>query len=146
MSNEVSPLQTVQENIKARIQSEFVNLIPDEMWDRMVTSQVDEFTKDKPESYGRGGTVPSPLKAMIRTAIEEQAKAGVKQALDRVASGVWSSHGETVVVEAMKKLIDEHFDMILKSVQSGMVEFVSAMVMNRMRDSINQSVNHGIRF
>ena len=137
MSNEVSPLQTVQENIKARIQSEFVNLIPEEMWDRMVQGQIKEFTEDKPEPYGRGGTVPSPLKTMIRQAIEEQAKLGVKQALDQVASGQWTAHGNAVVSEAMKKLLDEHFNEILASVQAGMVNFVTMMTVNKMREMMS---------
>ena len=139
MTNEISPMQSVQEKIKARIQADFVNLIPDEMWDQLVSSTIAEFRSDRDH---RGDRQVPPIKKMIQTALHEQAQTAIREALDRVHVGTWDVAGNRAVGEAMKKLIDEHFDDVLKSVQAGMVEFAVMAATNHMRNAIQ----NGMRF
>lgn len=139
MTNEISPMQSVQEKIKARIQADFVNLIPDEMWDQLVSSTLSEFRSPKD---ARGYDQVPPIKKMIDEAIRDQAKTAIQDALSRVHVGTWDNVGNRVVGEAMKKLIKEHFDEVLKSVQAGMVEFAVMAATNHMRNAIQ----NGMRF
>lgn len=140
MANEVAPLQTVQENIKAKIKAEFVNLIPDEMWTAMVESVVNEFINDKTErNYGGDfKTTPSPLKQMIRAEIEALAKGILKAELDRLTAGAWNDFGQNVATEALKKLIAGSLPDIVAAMQAGMVEIAVTATVNHMRNSMNR--------
>ena len=139
MSNDLTPMQSVQEKIKARIQADFVNLIPEEMWDQLVASTISEFRSTKD---ARGYDQVPPIKKMIDEALREQAQTAIREALDRVHVGTWDVAGNRAVGEAMKKLIAEHFDDVLKSVQVGMVEFAVMAATNHMRNAIQ----NGMRF
>lgn len=138
MSNEISPLASVQEKIQDKIKAEFVNLIPDEMWSSMVNSVIDDFTNDvKLDSYGRRDQqYVSPIKKMIRAEIDAMAQAAVKAELERLGAGHWDSMGRQVAGEAMKTLVAEHFNDILASVQSGMVNMAVFHAVNQMRQSM----------
>lgn len=137
MSNEVAPMQAIQDKIKSRIQNDFVDLIPDEMWDRMVEKAIEDFTK---ASVDRSGNTTKPVfQQMIETALREQAVEAIKVALSRVDSG-WGSYGDRVVGEAMQKLIDEHFDLILKSVQAGMVQQAVFQATAHMRNALQNNM------
>lgn len=139
MTNEISPMQSVQEKIKARIQADFVNLIPDEMWDQLVASTLADFNSPMD---ARGDKRVPPIRKMIDDAVREEATKAIKEALNRVHVGTWGNLGDQVVGEAMKKLIAEHFDTVLKSVQAGMVEFAVMAATNHMR----QAIQNGMRF
>lgn len=136
MTTEVAPLQSVQDTIKDRIKSEFANLIPDEMWQRMVESVVKDFTTDKHDSYR--GHAESPMKTMIRTEIEAIAKAKIKDELENLAAPDWDRHGQMVVSEALKKMIAENFATILGSVQQGMVEMIVQNTVAQIRNNMSR--------
>lgn len=137
MTNELSPLQSVQDSIRDRIKAEFVNLIPDEMWTKMVSEVVENFQSKKDN---RGYDQEPPVKKMIREAIEAQAKDKIAEALSQVMAGTWDNFGQQVVGDAMQELIAKHFDVILKEVQSGMVSFTIMQTVNHMRNSINNNM------
>lgn len=140
MANDLSPLQSVQDNIKEKIKAEFVNLIPDEMWSAMVKSVVGEFTTDPVESRynGQHASHQSPLKQMIRSELEAMAKAHLKAELDRLGQVQWNGYGNVMASEAIKTMIAEHFQDILASVQSGFVQMAVRITVEQMRNSMQR--------
>jgi hypothetical protein len=140
MANEVSTLQSVQDNIKSRIKAEFVNLIPDEMWSRMVAEVVSDFTKDRienPNSYS-ARRQEAPIKMLIREQIEAIAKTHIMANLDELTRAHWDSHGQLVASEALKKMIAEHFPVILASIQAGFTEMIVQNAVNHIRNSMQR--------
>lgn len=141
-TTDVAPLTTVQEKIKDKIKGEFVALIPDDMWEKMVASVVSDFTTDQPQRDYNGRVdnskplIPSPMKAMIRAEIEALAKAKLKAEIDMLGAVTWDGYGRQVASEAVNKLIDDHFPALLASVQSGMVEMAVMQAVNHMRNSM----------
>lgn len=141
MGSEVSPLQSVQDNIKDRIKAEFANLIPDEMWAAMVKSVVLDFTTDPPKdrhSHGHTAAGVSPMKAMIRDEIVTIAKAHLKSEIDKIGHLTWDGMGERMASEAIRKLIADNFQEILQSVQSGFVEMAVQQAVQHIRNSMQR--------
>lgn len=133
MSNDVSPLQSVQENIKAKIKAEFVNLIPDELWATMVNSVVKEFITDKDRSYNNHA---SPLKQLIHAELAAQATALLRGELEKLDAGMWDGYGGKVASGAIQKLIAEHLPLLVASVQKGMVDMAVSSAVNHMRNAL----------
>lgn len=46
MANEISTMTTIQQKVSERLRASFVELIPDEVWDKMVADELTKFTKD----------------------------------------------------------------------------------------------------
>lgn len=138
MAAELTPLQSIQDNIRDRIKAEFVNLIPDEAWTAMVQSVVTEFTTDTRDRYNSSLPHTSPMKAMIRGELEAIAKGHLKTELDRLAVGSWNASGQQIASEAIRTLIAEHFPAILASVQAGMVEMAVMTATNHMRNAMQR--------
>ncbi|MBO9108740.1 hypothetical protein J5288_08495 [Agrobacterium sp. S2/73] len=138
MTNDISPLSAVQDNIKEKIKAEFVNLIPDEMWTAMVCSVVADFTSDvRKNHYGHEtGEQISPFKKIIRDEIEATIKASLKAKLDEVGAPRWGAMGERVMSDAMKKMIEDHFEALLVSVNAGMVQMTVMSAVNNLRNSM----------
>jgi hypothetical protein len=140
MANEVSTLQSVQDNIKNRIKAEFVNLIPDEMWSAMVAEVVSDFTKDKVENPNTYNVRKreAPIKALIREQIEAIAKTHITATLDELTRAHWDGYGQLVASEALKKMVAEHFPAILASIQTGFAEMIVQNAINHIRNSIQR--------
>lgn len=136
MSNEITPMQAVQDKIKTRIQDEFVSLIPDEMFANMVASVIKDFTTDKPATYHGHSPTPSPLKQMIKAEIETKAKEAILKELAKLDDGHWNSYGQRVAGDAIKKFIAENFNEMLRSIQGQMVDMSVMMALQKMREGI----------
>ncbi|MDH7801292.1 MULTISPECIES: hypothetical protein [unclassified Rhizobium] len=134
--NAIAPLSQVQENIRNKIKAEFVNLIPDEMWSAMVASVVEDFTSNVEERYGRMEKRESPMKRMIREEIEAQVKASIKAKIDALGQSTWDGLGERIMSDAMNKLIAEHFETVLASVNAGMTSMMINAAINNLRQSM----------
>jgi hypothetical protein len=137
MSSEVSALTTVQEKIKGRIRSEFVDLIPDEMWAAMVQSVVNEFTRDKVSPYDRHKTEPSPLAALIRSEIEAICKEKIAEEL-RKHQATWDGYGQRTVNEATAQMIRDQTPILLAAMQAGMTQMMVQSAIQSLRNSIGQ--------
>lgn len=133
--NAIAPLSQVQENIRNKIKAEFVNLIPDEMWTAMVESVVEDFTTGDRDQWGNRRQEPE-IKRLIRSAIEDEVKTSIKAKMDELGASTWSSMGQRIMSEAMTKLIADHFDEVLASVNAGMVHLMINQAMNNLRHSI----------
>lgn len=137
MGTELEPLAKVQDQIRERIKAEFASLIPDEMWTQLVQSVVKDFTSDTPGQYGHRERNMSPVKKLIADAIEAEAKQHVAVALDTLRPQ-WGGYGEEIVTTAVKKLVADNFEELLKSAQHGMVSFVVALAIQKLRDGMGQ--------
>lgn len=45
MSNEVASLKSVQEKLETKIKEQFVDLVPDELWEGLVEAQIKQFAE-----------------------------------------------------------------------------------------------------
>lgn len=138
MSNDIAPMQSIQAKIQDRIKSEFVNLIPDEVWEQMVASVVNDFTRDPPpkDQYGRSTGAMSPIKAIIHKAIEDQVRAAVAEKLNLYTQPEWDERGQALINKAMRTLIEENFEALLLSVNGGMVSMMVNTAMQNLRNSL----------
>lgn len=137
MTNEISPMQSVQDRIADKIKAEFVDLMPPEVWKQLVEAQLQAF-QSKTTSYGH--SQEAPIAKLIREAIEAEAKTALKTQLDLVFTNTWvDANGKQVLGDAMKALIAEHFDTILASVQAGMVQQAVMFATQSMRNAIMNS-------
>lgn len=125
MSTEIAPLQAVQNKIRDKIRAEFVELMPEDMWTKMVQSVIEEFTFDKPDSYGK--KTPSPLRKLIQDEVQAVAKDAVAKQLAKLDANAWNQFGEKTANDAVIKLVTEHFNEIVTSMQKS---FGEMMVMN----------------
>lgn len=136
MPNEVSTLQSVQDNIKNRIRAEFANLIPDEMWSKMVSEVISDFISDKQ----RAGYIPveAPIKVLIREEIMAIAKGHVRAKLDELGQGQWDGYGNMIASEAIKAMIKDHFPEIISAIQAGFADMIVQNALNHIRNSMNR--------
>lgn len=127
MTNEIAPLQAVQDKIRDRIRADFVELMPDDLWGKMVESVVSTFTSPEKDSYGRETGKPSPLAQLITKEIEALAQQSVQQELSRLDANYWGQWGHKAANDAVMKMVTENMPDIMASIQNSMA---SMMVMN----------------
>ncbi len=136
MSNEIAPLTAVQDKIKGRIKAEFVELIPDEMWSQMVQAVVTEFTSDKTDRYSREA-IPSPIKKMIREAVEAEVRAKISDEL-KDHQATFDGFGQRVIAEATEQMIRDHMPGMLAAAQESSVRMMVDLAIQNMRNSMGQ--------
>lgn len=136
MPNEVSTLQSVQDNIKNRIRAEFANLIPDNLWAKMVSEVISDFISDK--HHGNYNFVEAPIKALIREEITAIAKGHVRAKLDELGQNQWDGYGNMIASEALKALIKDNFPTIISAIQAGFADMIVQSALNHMRNSMNR--------
>jgi len=103
MGNDIVTIPDISEKIRERIQSEFVTLVPKEMWERLVKKEVEWFLSDT-KNYGRGE--PSPLKTMVRRELEKMFIEQIKTQLNEM-QGTWGANGKMQAGVAVKKMVKE---------------------------------------
>ena len=133
MSTEIAPLQAVQDQIKDRIKSEFVSLIPDEAWAAMVQSVIKDFTSPI-KSYNSNPDKPSPMAQLILDEVTAIAKTKVVAELNRLDQGAWDHFGQKTASEAVIKLVTEHMPTIMGSIQSSMANMLVMNAVAKIRN------------
>ena len=147
MTTEITTqLKTVQDKVRDRIQTEFVNLIPQETWEKMVAAEIAAFTtKPKIDQWGqRQRDQTTTLHDMIREALNKVAKDKIEKEL---AGDRWSGRFDGmdyVVGEAIKKIVVEQGDLIMKTMMAGMTQAVTESVVQKFREHLQQ-MNPGLR-
>ena len=127
MSNEnnsvekFDPAQLMQ-GVKDRIKSTFVSLIPDEQWEQMVKTEVDNFFKGKELGYQGNRVYASDFQVLVRNMVNQEAK----DRLVAYMSGtdfqeIWQANGQPIASEAVRKLVVENSGAILTNFYSGIV-------------------------
>lgn len=97
VKKEVAPFKPVDvaDKIRDRIQSSFVDLIPQDAWDAMIKGAIDEFThKPAGDSLSNYQPKPSKIQQMISRAIEERFRESMNAELNKPEySGIWTAQG-----------------------------------------------------
>jgi len=117
MTTEVSTeVKSVKELVSDKIKAEFLNLIPKDQWDKMVSTEIDLFLEQKKGHYHNDPPKPSELQQLINAERKKQALTAVA---DVLLSSEWKSHmveqGKLVAGEAVKKLVEDHASQMIAS-------------------------------
>lgn len=73
----------LRDKVAERIKNDFVDLIPEDVWKKMVGAHIDWFTKDRPQNrFGDNGQ-ESPLKAIIRSELTDRFRKAVQEELGK---------------------------------------------------------------
>lgn len=138
MGNELSTeLKTIQDRVRDRIQSEFIQLIPKDMWDKMVADELQKFITTYPAKNHWDKDIPSPLARLIQEQIEAVAKAKIRE---EFSTGRWTANWNGVsyeASEATKKLVVEHGDLILKTILKQMMEMIAQNAIENFKNSLH---------
>ena len=102
MGNEIATIGDISEKIRERIQSEFVTLVPKEMWERLVKKEVEWFLVDT--GYHKNN--PSPLRTMVRRELEKMFIEQVKIQLNEM-DGSWGADNKMHAGAAVKQMVKE---------------------------------------
>ena len=113
--------------ISERIRGNFIELIPDEAFDALVTAEINDFTKIKNQNYSRHETY-SDLQKMIKDELRDMYKAHIKQkfADPEFFKMVWNTEcpGETVegiIGDNLNKFIEENAGVLMVSMFKPMI-------------------------
>lgn len=93
MSNDVATLQSVQDKVRERITQSFADLIPRELWDKMVSAELDRITK-----HLLPGIVQEAAKAQLTETIKAQLSTPEWQQR-------WGGNGGELASEALEKIL-----------------------------------------
>lgn len=149
MSTEISTqLKSVQDRVRDRIQTEFLALIPQELWEKMVNAEIQRFLSEpRYDQWGnraRNDDSTPVLKDLVREAINKAAKDKIAVELSSSKwNGNWNGT-EYEVGEAIKKMIVDHGDLIWKTLMVGMMEAVAQLVLQNFKNQLQQW-NPGMR-
>lgn len=114
MANEVATMQSISDKVKERIKVQFADLIPDEMFDNMVKSAVQEYLRDN---------LTNVVKEEGRLFLGEL----VRQELSKPEwQGSWvhgySGMGQMMSGELISKVLKEHAPDLVNALFSGMMQ------------------------
>lgn len=84
----VLPKASIQELLRDRVQKEFIQLIPQDQWDKLIKREIDFFLKEPEDPYGRSGQrkEPSLFGKMIQEVFNEQIKARLRKEIETEGS------------------------------------------------------------
>lgn len=130
--------RNVNDIILERIRASFGELMTDDEWRDVVTSEVTRFKMPVKDRYG-GAPAVSPLAAMVSKQLEEAMLAKIKSILaDRYYSVEIDKAGHQIVGDMIKKLVEEHmatgFKMLAESIAGRMVGGLATHVEARLNE------------
>lgn len=117
--------RALTEQVQTRIRSTLIDIFTEEQWRELVASEVNAFTTPGPRDY-RGEYTPSPLTALIHTALSEHIRAILKKEFEsKEWVGFWNGQ-EQQIGPKMADLIRENAGPILESIlRSTLGQFIS---------------------
>ncbi len=115
------------QELRDKIRSAFVDMIPPEQWAAMIQAELQAFTKPLHNTYGEAR--PSPLQAMMRAELERIVKAKITEAL---ASPEWSSF-DGAISAGVQRAILEHRDALIESMLKSMMGTAIQSALSQMR-------------
>lgn len=120
MSGEIAPYDPAKlmDAVRDRIKAEFVALIPEDAWNKLVNVEVKKFFETTTSSgYYENRTLPSPFGKIVWEELEKETRVRVKALLESSEwAGEWDGQGGRKASEAVKKLITEKSGEILATV------------------------------
>lgn len=115
--------------VRQRIQSDFVQLIPEENWATLVNSTVSQFTTKRKRGNYQDERYTSDLDELIIDHLKEIAKAAIKEELSKPEHQVTWNNGNPIAGAIVQEVVDNHAHKIFSMVVGSMV----ANVMQNMR-------------
>lgn len=136
--NKFDPADAMK-NIKDRIKSSFVELIPDEQWNEMVASEIKSFFYKKSDySYHRESK--SDFEVLVRNEItKESIKRMAEYFSSQEFNEMWQLNGNNILSQKVKDLLIENSGIILANMLG--VEF-SNMLNNFAQGLRSRALNY----
>jgi hypothetical protein len=120
--------------VKAAIRESLVETMDEDTRNQIIQQEIEEFTK--PRKKG-GESKPSLLREMIKEEVRDYFKEAVKEYLDSEGTsggasvGSW---GSEIVSQAAKELLEEHGQLVIRSLMEHVIQFV----VDRMRQTFQE--------
>ena len=111
------------DNIKKRIKSTFVSLIPDAQWKELVKKEVDDFFKVKDRGW-RNGKAPraSDFTLLVQKTITEEAEKRLTKYIESIVfDTTWDTHGKPILSAEVERMIVDNSGQILTNLVGGMI-------------------------
>lgn len=132
--NEVKPWkpENVRDVIAERIKTQFIDLMPDDVFKKHVQTEIDDFFKAKKNQYNHQGPATSLFQKIIQAEIESRFKALIKSELDKPEfQGTWDGKRQ-VAGEAIEKMIARLVPDLVTATFTEVVERVVSNIRNQM--------------
>lgn len=122
-----------KEKIAEKIKTQFVDLIPEEMWVSLVDKTVRDFTEDSRERYN-DKTIPSEARRIIKTQLEQSFGEAVavrigeyvakQEVIDMVQEYI-KTNAATIVADLLGKVVAQFVGQVSSEVVRGLFAHVS---------------------
>lgn len=126
MSGEVSTYDPAKlmDAVRDRIKAEFVSLIPEDAWKKLVDAEVKKFFETTADNgYSQNRTFPSPFGKIVWEELDKETRVRVKALLESSEwAEEWDGQGGRRASETVKKLITEKSGEILTNVIGGAIQ------------------------
>ena len=133
--NEVAPYdpKRLMDAVRDRIKAEFVGLIPEDTWKKMVKTEVEQFFAEKHDNaYGTRRELPSDFQRVVWQELDKATRAKMKEYLE---SEEWQGHwkkNQLVAGKAVRKLVVEKSGEIMANVLGSAIQATIEDMRNRM--------------
>jgi len=125
MAEEITIYEGIKEKLRNKIKEQFVELIPEAEWDKMLADEFDKFTKGE----------NCEMRRMMREEITKQMAAAINLEMGKSHYQMkWDNFGHEGAGQAVGKLIREHSQDLMTGLISGIVQ----EAVNQMRQSIQR--------
>lgn len=127
-------LENAADQLKAKIRSAFVELLPEEQWKEMVAAELKRFAEPTTERNYHGSTTnPSGLSKLCHEVFTEHIKAELKALLASPEwQTVWTNQGYSLPV-AIKSWLTENSTRLIESTVQALAGQAAQRVLESMR-------------
>ncbi|MDE2105694.1 MAG: hypothetical protein KGL39_51175 [Patescibacteria group bacterium] len=138
MGSDLTTIQSVTDIVRDRIRTEFTSLIPDDVWEAMVSKTVKEFITDTPDRYAGNGSEPSPMRSLIKAELSAVVKDRIKHEIDKLGTVTFDNMGRAVASESIKQLATTYFAELVQAQQNAMIQQVVFSAVQTLKESLNR--------
>lgn len=141
MENEVTKFDPKQllNSVRDRIKAEFVGLIPDEEWHKLVEAEVDSFFEVRQtDSYGQRqwrDKQTSHFGEVVRTCLKEETQRRLKEYFDSEEfQSLWDGNNNTPgqgIKDMSTKIMADHLPALLEAMLAGKIQSVIQEIRNQ---------------
>jgi hypothetical protein len=139
MANEVQKFDpsTLMDGVKDRIKATFASMIPDEAWDTMVKTTVDEFfKKDMNQNNNYYGNKLSRFDFLVLEALQEESKRKIAEYLKTEEfTTVWNGYGQPVISAKVKEMFIENSGQIFLGLLGNSFQMMMNDLETRLRNN-----------
>ncbi len=130
-------LENAAEQLKSKIRTAFVELLPEEQWKEMVTTELKRFTEHKPaerDGYGNWRPEGSEFSKICREVFTEHIKTEIKSLLNGPEwHSAWGNDGRQQISSAIKAWLTEHSVSLIQATVQAMAGQAAQHIVSGMR-------------